>query len=213
MILRSLKVWLPVAITLVGVCSGTARAMAHDLIYPFTANYRTTINITPVEGDISQVFEVGFSDDAPYDLEKYEGLTYSAIDDEGNLTFNNNPETFGLEGYPLGYITFSGNGDNKLFGFSDATAALDLETLTGKGSGVVYITDGEGIFENATSTLSFSEEDTVDLGPPLTLNGLALVSGSIKVPHSVPEPTTTSVFIGMSLIGSVSLLRRRQSIG
>jgi hypothetical protein len=207
MIFNSLKVWLfPLALTLVGVCSNTARATAQT-IYPFSGDYRTTVNITPIAGDISQVFEVGVSDDAPYGLELYEGLTYSVLDSKGNLTFNNNPEEFGIQGYPLGYIQF-GDGTNKLFGTSDATAAVNFDTLTAKGSGLVYITGGEGIFKNATATLLFSEDDIVNLGSTITLNGLAKVSGSIKVSQKVPEPTTTTALVGMGLIG-VAFLRRR----
>ena len=68
MILSSLKVWLvPLALTLVSVCSGAARATAQT-IYPFTGYYRTTVNITPIAGDVSQVFEVDLSDDAPYQV-------------------------------------------------------------------------------------------------------------------------------------------------
>jgi hypothetical protein len=75
-------------------------------IYPFTGNYRTTVNIEPISGNVSKVFEVGLSDDAPYDLGLYEGLTYSVLDANGNLTFNNNPEVFGVQGFPQGYIVF-----------------------------------------------------------------------------------------------------------
>jgi hypothetical protein len=177
-------------------------------IYPFTGNYRTTVNIEPISGNISKVFEVGVSDDAPYDLGLYEGLTYSVLDTNGNLTFNNNPEVFGVQGFPLGYILL-GDGTNKLFGTSDASASVNFENLTAKGSGVVNITDGEGIFKNATSTLLFSEEDIVILGETITLKGQALVSGFIEVPQEVPEPTTMTPLISIGLIGASFLLHRR----
>jgi hypothetical protein len=209
MIPNSLKALLvPLALTLVSVCSDAARATTQT-IYPFTGNYRTTINIVPIKDNVSQTFEVGVSDDAPYDLLRYEGLTYSVTDAEGNTTFNNNPETFGLEGYPLGYLVLEG-GANKLFGTSDASVSLDLENLTGTGSGFIYISGGEGIFENATGTLLFSEEDIVNPGPPITLNGLALVTGSIEVSQKVPEPTTTTILVSMGALGVVSLLRRHR---
>ncbi|WP_407900016.1 PEP-CTERM sorting domain-containing protein [Scytonema sp. NUACC26] len=208
MIVRLLQVWfLPLALTLVSVCLSVAKTSAQT-VYPFTGNYRTTVNITPISGNISQVFEVGVSDDAPYGLELYEGLTYSVLDDNGNLTFNNNPEVFGIQNYPFGYIQF-GNGINKLFGLSDASAAVNFETLTAKGSGLVYITDGEGLFENATATLLFSENDTVNLGSTITLNGLALVTGPIQVPQKVPEPTTNMTLFSMGLMGALWLRRRR----
>ncbi|GAB1539770.1 hypothetical protein NUACC21_24370 [Scytonema sp. NUACC21] len=210
MVVPSLKMWLvPLALTLVGVCSSAVKTAAQT-IYPFTGNYRTTVNITPIIGDISQVFEVGVSDDAPYGLELYEGLTYSVLDANGNLTFNNDPKAFGIENYPLGYIQF-GSGTNKLFGTSDASASVNFETLTATGTGVVYITGGEGLFENATATLLFSEDDIVNPGSTITLNGLALVTGPIQVPQKVTEPTTTTTLVGIGLIGVGFLLRRHSS--
>lgn len=208
MILRSLQVCLvPLVLTFTSICSDAMRATAQT-IYPFTGNYRTTVNIEPISGNVSKVFEVGLSDDAPYDLGLYEGLTYSVLDANGNLTFNNNPEVFGVQGFPQGYILF-GSGTNKLFGTSDASASVNFENLTAKGSGVVNITDGEGIFKNATSTLLFSEEDIVILGSTITLKGQALVSGSIEVPQEVPEPKTMTPLISIGLIGASFIVRRR----
>ncbi|AUB41462.1 hypothetical protein COO91_07510 [Nostoc flagelliforme CCNUN1] len=208
MILRSLQVWLvPLVLTFTSICSDAMRATAQT-IYPFTGNYRTTVNIEPISGNVSKVFEVGLSDDAPYDLGLYEGLTYSVLDANGNLTFNNNPEVFGVQGFPQGYIVFGSN-TNKLFGTSDASASVNFENLTAKGSGVVNITDGEGIFKNATSTLLFSEEDIVNLGSTITLKGQALVSGSIEVPQEVLEPTSMTPLISIGLIGASFIVRRR----
>ncbi|WP_375503138.1 hypothetical protein [uncultured Nostoc sp.] len=208
MILRSPQVWLvPLVLTFTSICSDAMRVTAQT-IYPFTGNYRTTVNIEPISGNVSKVFEVGLSDDAPYDLGLYEGLTYSVLDANGNLTFNNNPEVFGVQGFPQGYIVF-GSGTNKLFGTSDASASVNFENLTAKGSGVVNITDGEGIFKNATSTLLFSEEDIVNLKSTITLKGQALVSGSIEVPQKVPESKTITPLISIGLIGASFIVRRR----
>lgn len=207
MILNSIKMCFVPLLTLVSVCSNAAQATAQT-IYPFNGNYNTTVKITPIAGNVSQVFEVGVSDDAPYDLEYYEGLTYSVLDDKGNLTFNNNPEVFGIQGYSNGYIQF-GSGTNKLFGTSDASASVNFETLTAKGSGVVYITSGEGMFKNATSTLLFSEDDIVSLGDIVTLYGLANVNGPIEVSQKVPEPTATTGLVSIGLIG-VGLFLKRQ---
>ncbi|MBN4006813.1 hypothetical protein [Nostoc sp. LPT] len=210
MMLHSLRMWIvPLVLTSVSLCSNVSRATAKT-IYPFIGNYRTTVNITPISGNVSQVFEVGLSDDAPYDLGLYKGLTYSVIDNKGNLTFNNNPEVFGVQGFPLGYIVF-GDGDNKLFGTSDASASVNFDNLTAKGSGIVNITGGKGIFKNGISTLLFSEEDIVNLGSTTTLNGLALVSGSIEVPQEVPEPTTIMgavVAFGGLAVGSFAKRKR-----
>ena len=207
MVLRSLNIWLfPLVFTSINICLNAAIATAQT-IYPFTGNYRTTVNIQPISGNVSQVSEIGVSDDAPYNLGRYDGLTYSVIDAQGNLTFNNNPQVFGVQGFPLGYIVF-GSGTNKLFGTSDASAEVNFDNLTAKGSGIVNITGGEGIFKNATSTLLFSEEDIVNLGSIITLNGLASVKGSIEVSQEVPEPTTITPLIGIGLAGIGFFVRR-----
>ncbi|MBD2774209.1 hypothetical protein [Iningainema tapete] len=207
MLRRSHTAWLvPLALTFVSICSSAARATAQT-IYPFLGNYTTVVKITPISGNVSQVVETGFSLDAQYGLNQYDGLTYSVADANGNLTINNDPEVFGLTGYPLGYITF-GSGTNKVFGLGDASASVDLANLTAKGGGVVNITGGEGIFENATGTLLYSEEDIVTLGDIITLNGKAVVSGSIEVPQQVPEPGNTATLVGIGAIGSALMLRR-----
>ncbi|MEH2067743.1 MAG: hypothetical protein V7K47_06175 [Nostoc sp.] len=201
------KLWLiPLVLTSVSFCLDAAKAAAQT-IYPFTGNYRTTVNIQPISGNVSQVFETGVSDDAPYNLGLYKGLTYSVTDNNGNITFSNNPEVFGIQDFPLGYIVF-GSGTNKLFGTSDASASVNFENLTAEGSGIVNITGGEGIFRNATGKLLFSEEDTVNLGATITLNGLASVNGSIEVTQAIPEPTTMTSLIGIGLIGGGFLVRR-----
>jgi hypothetical protein len=205
--MRSCGVFLVPAIAALSFGLDTTKAFAQTT-YPFNGNYSTTVKITPIAGNVSQVFEVGISDDAPYDLEYYEGLTYSVLDDKGNLTFNNNPEVFGIQGYSNGYIQF-GSGTNKLFGTSDAGASVNFENLTAKGSGVVYITSGEGIFKNATSTLLFSEDDIVNLGDIITLYGVANVNGSTEVSQKVPEPTATTALVSVGLIG-VGLFLKRQ---
>lgn len=198
MVPRSFKIWLvPLVFTSISLSLNVAKAAAQT-IYPFAATYRTTVSIKPISGNVSQVFEVGVSDDAPYNLGVYEGLTYSVIDANSNLTFNNNPQAFGVEGFPSGYIVF-GNSTNKLLGTSDASASVNFDNLTARGSGIVNITGGEGIFKNATSTLLFSEEDTVNLGAIITLNGLASVNGSIKVAQVVPEPNTMTPLVGIGL--------------
>lgn len=206
MIPRSHTSWLvPLALTVVSFCSSAARATAQS-IFPFTGNYSTTVNIQPITEKVSRVVETGESLDAAYGLNKYDGLTYSVTDANGNLSFNNNAEAFGLQGYPLGYIVF-GSGTNKLFGLGDASAAVNLENLTAKGAGVVNITGGEGIFENATGTLLYSEDDQVILGQNVSLRGQALVSGSIQS-QKVPEPGNTTTLLSIGAIG-VNFLRRR----
>jgi hypothetical protein len=208
MVLRSFNTWLiPLVLTTVSFCSNAAKAAAQT-VYPFSAEYNTTITIEPISDNVSQVFESAISDDAPYDLGLYEGLTYSLLDEQGNLTFNINPEVFGVQGYPLGYISF-GSGANKIFGDAEATAAVDFENLTGQGSGVLNITGGTGMFKNATGTLNFVQQDTVNLGETIVLTGVALVDGSIQVPQSVPESTHITPLVTLGLTGAGFLFRRR----
>ena len=185
MIPRLSTAWLmPLALTIVSFGSSAARATAHN-IYPFTGHYSTTVIITPITDNVSQVVESGSSLDAPYGLNQYNGLTYSQTDSSGNTSFNNDPTAFGIQGYPSGYLTF-GSGTNEVSGTGDASASIDLDNLTGNGSGVVNITSGEGLFLNATGTLTYSENDQVILGDTTTLKGQALVTGKIEVEPQYP---------------------------
>ncbi|MDF5723631.1 MAG: hypothetical protein PUP91_24825 [Rhizonema sp. PD37] len=89
MIPRLSTAWLvPLALTIVSFGSSAARATAHK-IYQFTGHYSTTVIITPITDNVSQVVESGESLDAPYGLNQYNGLTYSQTDSSGNTSFNN----------------------------------------------------------------------------------------------------------------------------
>ncbi|BAZ09751.1 hypothetical protein NIES4071_15610 [Calothrix sp. NIES-4071] len=210
MILRQRGVWVfPVVLTLLNFVLGAARANA-QIIYPFSGNYETTIKINPIVDDLSEVVESAVSTDAPYGLDTYTGLVYSRTNvTTGDVRFNVDPTIFGLQGYPQGFITF-GDGANKLFGNADAGAKIDFEKLTAKGSGVLNITGGEGIFQGATGILDFSEEDQVILGETILLKGQAKVSGSIQVPQKVPEPTTGLTLVTMGITVSLGLMLRRR---
>ncbi|MFB2736194.1 hypothetical protein [Umezakia ovalisporum] len=200
MVLDSFNRWLiPLVVTTVSLYSNPAKALAQT-VYPFSGEYETTIIIEPISDNLAQVSERAVSDNAPYNLGLYEGLTYSFTDENGNVAFNIDPTVFGMEGYPLGYISF-GNGANTIFGNADANASIDFENLTAKGSGILNITGGTGMFKNATGTLTFVQEDTVNLGQTTILNGVALVNGYITVPQSVPEPTNITPLIGLALTG------------
>ncbi|WP_414583030.1 hypothetical protein [Scytonema sp. PCC 10023] len=210
-ILRSYTARLvPVTLMLLGFGLGGGRATAQTS-YPISSYYDTTIYVTPITSDVSQVIESGISADAPYGLNQYDGLTYSKTNPTtGELTFNIDPTTFGLQDLPLGYITF-GSGTNKVFGTSDATTTIDLVNLTSSGSGSVDITGGEGIFKNATGRLLFTEEDIIIPGEiTTTLKGRALVYGSINTLKTVPEPKTTTTLIGIGMIGAGFLVRRHR---
>lgn len=209
LMLRSQRVWLvPVALTVLGF--GGATKVSAQTTYPFSGYYDTTVIVKPITSDISQVMESGVSTDAEYGLNQYNGLTYSKTNSTtGELSFNIDPTTFGLPDLPVGYIEF-GSGTNKLFGTSDASTKADLENLTSAGSGTVAITGGEGIFNNASGTLLFTENDKISFdGTTIILHGLSLVTGPIETSQKVPEPKNTTTLIGLGVIGCGLLLRRR----
>ncbi len=213
MILRQHGVWFfPLVLTLLNFVSGAARTNAQT-IYPFSGNYETTIKIKPIVDDLAEVVESAVSTDAPYGLDTYGGLVYSKTNvATGEVRFNVDPTIYGLQGYPQGFITF-GDGANKLFGTADAGAKIDFEKLTAKGSGILNITGGEGIFQGATGILDFSEEDKVTLGETILLRGQALVSGSIQVPQKVPEPTIGLTLVAVAITYAGLTRRRRLMMG
>ena len=65
------------------------------------------------------------------------------------------------------------------------------------------------MFKNATGTLNFVQQDTVNLGETIVLTGVALVDGSIQVPQSVPESTHITPLVTLGLTGAGFLFRRR----
>lgn len=121
-----------VALTLVGFGTGAPKAIAQTT-YEFSANYDTVVNITPLMSDLSQAIESGESTDAPYGLNQYRGLVYAQTDlATGEISFDADPTTYGLEDVPFGYFVLQGSDtNNKLFGTASATAVLDFENLTG----------------------------------------------------------------------------------
>ncbi|MBP5977912.1 hypothetical protein HW132_35765 [Brasilonema sp. CT11] len=199
----------PLSTVTVGLLASSGSAFAQTS-YPINSYYDTTVNITPITSDISQVVESGVSADAPYGLNQFNELNYAKTNfTTGEATFNIDPTTFGLQNLPLGYLV-SGSGTNKVFGTIDATSISDFQNLTASSSGTINITGGEGIFKNATGTLLFSEQDRIIPGETITLKGRALVSGSINTLKTVPEPKTTTTLIGIGMIGVGFLVRRHR---
>lgn len=202
---------LPIALSVVsfGLFAPDANA---ETTYPFSANYDTTIEIKSVGKDVSQVFESGLSTDAPYDLNIYKGLTYAQTDPTtGEVSFDIDPTKFGLKDLETGYLLFEG-GSNKIYGIGNASTSIDFEKLTASGQGTIEITGGEGLFENAKGTLSFTQEDVVFPGEILVLKGEALVTGDIQTVQAVPEPESVPTLIGIGAIGATILLLRKGKV-
>ena len=72
---------------------------------------------------------------------------------------------------------FSGEGENELFGISSGMGEVDFEEGVVSGIGEIEITGGQGIFKNASGTLTFEETEVLAED-----NGTAVVSGTVTIP-------------------------------
>src|SRR5579883_1554052 len=188
-------------VTLVSFVSFTKNLMALT-IYPFDTVYDLEEVLTPIAGtNFIDALVLGYNPDAPYGLTNYTLKTYVKLDFEtSTLTFNTDPATLGLEGFPVGSLVYSGSGADQLFGNSAGSAKPDPTTGTMMGLTTNTITGGTGQFIGATGTINVVQIDSIPK---------AFSSGSIQTPQTVPEPTATPVLIGIGLTGASFLLRRR----
>lgn len=202
---------IPVALTIVGFGSSVQSASAQT-IFPFNTVYDTVVTLTPIPGtDVSQALVVGVNPDAPYGLTNFRSFNnYSRIDQNtGNLIFVQDASIFGLSGFPIGGEEFSGNGDDRLFGNSTATAAFDFPNNVLSGTGIINITGGAGKFSGANGIINFTEIEPLNLDPTAPLIGQAFLDGSFATPQQVPEPATNTALIGMGLMGTALVVKRR----
>lgn len=207
MLLRLHAVWLvPLALTLLlDFGLSNAKAIAQTT-YPFEANFTSETTLTPIGSNISRVTDIAQTTDAPYGITGFINTNYSQFDPATNtITFGPDAAQFGLEGLPIGTVTFSGS--DRLFGTISGTASLDFANLVGNSSGTINITGGEGRFSGAVGSLTFNENDTVNPDPTAPLRGQALVSGSFQTP-AVPEPKNDAALISLGVLGTGFLLRR-----
>lgn len=160
---------------------------------------------------------------APYGLTKLVGSVYLHdifVDDgTGNLIYQSsqgstNPDYFPFlaQNYPelpMGYISFEGDGLNKLFGTE--TASITQKTIDGviyiTSVGTINITGGEGIFAGASGTLTFLENGISGL-PYI---GSTNIQGTINIPEisTVPEPSTLPWVGSLVLLGLGAKLKRK----
>jgi hypothetical protein len=201
---------IPAALAIVGLGSFVQSASAQTVL-PFNTVYDTLLTLTPITGtNVSQALIVGVNPDAPYGLTNFRSFNnYSRFNvATGNLEFVQDASIFGLSGLPIGGEEFFGNGDDKLFGNSTATAAFDFPNNVLAGSGVINITGGAGRFSGANGTINFTEIQPLS-DPTAPLIGQATLKGSFVVPQQVPEPATNTALIGMGLMGSALVVKRR----
>ncbi|MBH8566963.1 PEP-CTERM sorting domain-containing protein [Nostoc sp. CENA67] len=209
--------WLiPLTLTIVSFGSNIERATAETTkTYTFNADYKTLVTIDTSyrpDLDIIRATITGESvEPAPYGLNFFTSNTYGKLESSDNAsiikyTFNSDPTVFGLTDAPLLYDRYYG-GANELFGRASDSAEINFVQETIKGGGTISIFGGTGLFKNATGTISFTEEDKLNLsGSPS--EGLAKLTFTLQTPQSVPEPTATTTLIGMGLIGAGLILKR-----
>lgn len=208
--LRSNTVWLvPVALTLAGFGIGAVPATAQTT-YPFNADYEILATAKDLTPNLEQIFLSGSSTNAPYGLNTVNSLSYSQTNfTTGEYSFNTDPTAFGLQGLPFGLVTFSGSGDDKLFGTESGTGLIDFTTLRVTSSGTLNIIGGEGRFKGATGTIPVSQVQPLSLQIGVELKGEAKVNGFFQ---TVPEPNTATTLVGMGMIGIGIMLRRRGGV-
>jgi hypothetical protein len=184
----------------------------------FEIKYNTLLTLIPTPDLGENIFRAtitGQSSDAAFGLTNFESNTYGKLVEATPTTqkfeFNGNPAVFGLTGQQVLVDRYFG-GSNELFGIADDMATVDFAAATVMGGGVINITGGIGIFEQASGQISFTQQDVLDLNaPPGTpVKGEAILKFSVQTPKAVPEPTVTTTLVSIGAIGAV-MLRRRHS--
>ncbi|QSJ14320.1 hypothetical protein JYQ62_20590 [Nostoc sp. UHCC 0702] len=215
--LISQNAWLiPLTLTIVTFGSNIQRATAESTNnYTFNADYNTLVSIDPTykpELGIIRATITGESvEPAPYGLNYFISNTYGKLEPSDNpliakYTFNSDPSVFGLTDEPLLSDRYYG-GANELFGRASDTAEINFLEETIKGGGTITIFGGTGLFKNATGTITFTEEDQLNLSGGAS-EGLAKLTFTLQTPRSVPEPTATTTLIGIGVIGAGLILNR-----
>jgi hypothetical protein len=209
--LHSHAVWLTsVAVALLSFGLGDAKARAQTQ-YPFEAIYNSETILEPITANILKITSIGESADAPYGLTRLVNVSYGNLNSNtGVITIDPDPATFGLENLTLGSVTIFGQGEDKLFGTTRGTAALDFQNLVGTVSNTISITGGNGRFSGAIGTLTLSENLTLNLDPTAPVRGLPLIEGSFQTFQTVPEPRNIAAIFSIGVIGVGFLLRRRR---
>lgn len=200
----------------------------------FSAVYDTTVIIDPtfrpdlgisrvtVTGEIPQV------NDAPFGLTNFVSNTFGQLVEinplpdgtieSAEFVFEADPTLFGLSPdlreQPFSDRYFGTETDNELFGNASDMAVFNFVEGTVMGGGNINIIGGNGIFDNATGSIIFEQNDRLGeiedpTNPFASLTepfaGQATLTFSVNVaesvPESVPEPKSIITLISMGIIG------------
>ena len=160
-------------------------------------------------------------------------------DENGNVVpvnqkfqFNANPNVIGLENPPQSVIDrrielgvanpevnsdiYFGDTANKLFGQAADKAEINFFPPgypnfpgTVNGGGVITITGGTGIFENASGEITFEQSDRLPEDQNAPSPGVATLKFNVQTPQSVPESTNT-FGLAVGIVGAGLTLRRNR---
>ena len=175
--------------------------------YDFSVTYDTVSTIDPSfmpDLGISRATVTGESTDAAYGLTNFTSNTYGRFDPTtSTTTFNADPAVFGLEDEPVLSDRYYG-GSNELFGTASDMATFNFEESTVSGGGTITITGGEGIFENATGQITFTQNDRLtSTDPTEPFRGRATLNFSVE---AVPEPSSVLGVLAVGALGVGSWL-------
>jgi hypothetical protein len=178
--------------------------------YEFTNTYDTVTTVGPPTEEDPSVLRVNITgeiaegEEAPFGLTHFESNTFgqmtsSTTSDDGTLesaefTFDADPTAFGLSEdleQPYSDRYFGNETENELFGNASDSAEFDFVEGTVEGSGETTIIGGDGIFEDATGSITFEQQDELppveDTSDPLAsltepFEGQATLTFSVETP-------------------------------
>jgi hypothetical protein len=210
--------WLiPLGFSLITTGSNVQSALAqtNENIYEFSIPYTIFTDIDTTfrpDLNIARVTDRGESNNALFGLTNFFSEAYAQSEFRGTTIssrFNADPSVFGIEGEILGDRFFGGS--NNLFTRSSGTFETDLVQGIIRGNGNLVVLGGTGLFENATGTVTFTQENTINpANPTATAVGKATLNFSLRTPKKVSEPIATTALVGIGLTGGYLLLRRHR---
>ncbi|WP_414623670.1 PEP-CTERM sorting domain-containing protein [Calothrix sp. CCY 0018] len=160
-------------------------------------------------------------------------------DENGNVVpvnqkfqFNANPNVIGLQNPPQSVINrrtelgvanpevnsdiYFGDTANKLFGQADDRAEINFFPPgnpnfpgTVSGGGVITITGGTGVFENASGEITFEQSDRLPEDRNAPAPGIATLKFNVQTPKAVPEPTS-AFGLSAGVLGAGFMVRRNR---